>query len=766
VQATLACIGICSLLVLARSSEAGQAKELPSVPATITVPGLPVPIFGPPPPQPPETSARDAAGRLTIRAVRLTAPLQIDGRLDEPIYAETPPVSDFIQLDPNEGAPASQRTEFWVFFDDSNVYVVFRVYESNLKGMVVKEMRRDHVQLSQNEFVNFYFDTFYDRRNSQGFLITPAGGRMDGQLENETQFNGDWNPVWNLKTGRFDGGWTAEAAVPFKSLRYRPGRSQVWGLNVSRYNRWKNEVDVPVPMPRSRFTSVAFQTSQAPTLVGIEAPPLARNLELKPYVISSLSSDLLANPTISNDVTGDFGGDVKYGVTRGLTADFTYNTDFAQVEVDEQQVNLTRFSLFFPEKREFFLENQGIFSFGGISPTTAVTEAPILFYSRQIGLNGTSVVPIRAGGRVTGRAGPFSVGVLDIETKDVPSLLTPASNFSVVRIKRGVLRRSSVGALFTGRSVTRAGIGSNQTYGVDGTFAFYQNLAINTYWARTETTGRRGDDTSYRGQLNYTGDRYGVQAEQLGIGANFNPEVGFVRRTDIQKSFGLFRFSPRPHAARRVRRYFYQGSLSYIQDGGGRRQLRDIETEAAIEYQNSDRLAFDYSEIFENIPVPFAIAPAVTVPIGGYEYRNAKLSFLFGQHRRLSGTAALERGTLYGGEKTAASVSSGRINVTAQLSVEPTISLNHVSLPGGTFNTNLVGTRITYGATPLMFVSALVQYNSSTHSIGSNVRLRWEYQPGSELFVVYNDQRDTLQSGFPTLANRAFVVKVNRLIRF
>ena len=318
--------------------------------------GLPFAIAGPPPPTPPATIARDTQGRITIRAVPVATAPRVDGQLDESWYGSTPPLSDFIQNEPTAGAPATERTEVWVAYDSANVYVTVRAWESQSDRMVVNEMRRDSQNIWQNASVSFMFDTYYDRRNSVMFSVNPLGGRMDSQVTDERVFNSDWNPVWDLAVGTFDGGWTAEAAIPFKSLRYRPGRAQVWGFNVRRTNRWKNEISYLAPI--SVGSSIG-RASQAATLVGIEGPSGSRNVEIKPYVISDLASDATATPRISNDAGGDVGLDVKYGLTQNLTADLTYNTDFAQVEADQQQVNLTRFSLFFPEKREFFLENQG-----------------------------------------------------------------------------------------------------------------------------------------------------------------------------------------------------------------------------------------------------------------------------------------------------------------------------------------------------------------------------------------------------------------------
>ncbi|HEY5617924.1 MAG TPA: DUF5916 domain-containing protein [Vicinamibacterales bacterium] len=760
-------------LLLASTGWAGQGAAPQALPPAAIAPAaseeLPFSFDGPMPPVAPATISRDESGRATIRAVRLTAPLRLDGALDEAVYASVPPISDFIQVEPQEGAPATEKTEVWVTFDGNYVYVSFRCYESEPARVVANEMRRDGGNLWQgNDIVGFLFDTFYDRRNLYQFSVNPIGGRSDGQVTGERQWNGDWNPVWDVKVGRFEGGWTVEAALPFKSLRYRPGRAQIWGFNAMRVNRWKNELSFITRIPNALGMRGLNQASLAATVVGLEAPPGSRSLEIKPYAISALTTDHSATPRISNDVSGDIGFDVKYGLTRNLTADLTYNTDFAQVEADEQQVNLTRFSLFFPEKREFFLENQGTFSFGGASTGNAAgsSNTPILFHSRQIGLNEGRPVPIEAGGRLTGRLGRYSLGVVSMRTDEEVESGARPTTFSVVRLRRDVLRRSSVGLLFTGRSVGLSTSGANTAYGVDGNFAFFDNLAFNTYWARTRTEGLSGDDSSYRAQMDYAGDRYGIQAERLVIGDNFNPEIGFLRRDDMKRSFALFRFSPRPRAFRSIRKFSWSGSMDYITNGTGHLETRDLNGEFGIEFQTSDRFAILYNDTYEFLPRPFRIGPGVTLPIGGYSFSSVRAAMNFGQHRRFAGNISGERGTFYGGEKTAISVSRGRVNLTSQFSLEPTYSVNWVDVQQGSFTTHLVGSRVTYTMTPLMFVSALLQYNSAIHAVAANVRLRWEYQPGSELFVVYNEERDTWGRRFPDLANRALIVKINRLFRF
>jgi hypothetical protein len=722
---------------------------------------------GPPAPVAPAVVARDADGRTTVRAVRLTAPLRIDGALDEPIYGSVPSMSDFVQSEPQTGIPATEKTEVWISFDDDNLYLTFKCWDSQPERRVATEMRRDANGLySGNDVVNFFLDPFFDHRNGLSFTVNAIGGRSDGQVS-DRQYLSDWNPIWDHATGRFDGGWTAEVMVPFRSLRYRSGVAQIWGVNVLRTVRWRNELSTLAPIPPGRGMEGVRQRPLA-TLVGIEAPPASTNLEIKPYALATVTTDRGVLPNLSNDVGRDLGLDVKYGVTEGLTADFTYNTDFAQVEADEQQVNLTRFSLFFPEKREFFLENQGIFFFGGVSSGGfgGGGDTPMLFYSRRIGLDGGRPVPVDGGGRLTGRAGRYTVGLVNIQTDAVPANGVRATNFSVVRVKRDILRRSSIGALFTNRSVGEAGAGANSAVGMDATFTFYNNLAINSYWARTRTDGVRGDDTSYRAHLDYGGDRYGVQFDRLRVGDNFNPEVGFVRRDNIRRTLGELRFSPRPRTVRTVRRFWWMGVVDYFEDGTGRVDSRDRSGEFALEFQNADRFSLVYTNSYEFIPRPFRIASDVTLPVGGYDWNTVRVGYTLGQQRRMLTNFVVERGTFYNGRRTAVSATRSRISVTPQLSLEPTYTLNRVELVQGAFTSHLAGSRVTFTMSPRMFASALVQYNSASNAVGANVRLRWEYRPGSELFVVYNDERDTRAAGFPDLATRAFIVKVNRLFRF
>ena len=747
-------------------------------------------IDGPPPPLAPDVIRRDEARRATIRAVEQTEGIRLDGQLDERVYFTVPAITGFIQQAPDEGAPATEKTEAWILFDADNIYVGARIWDSAPPSQwVANEMRRDTRQLRQNDTFAIILDTFYDRRNAVAFYTNPLGAIADFQITNEGNPNSDWNPVWDVRTGRFEGGWTVEMEIPFKSLRYRPGPSQIWGVQLRRNVRRKNEWNYITPLPISAGSGPGgiFRVSGAATLVGLDAPSGSKNLEVKPYGIGGVSTNLAADPPTRNAGDGNGGLDVKYGVTQNLTADFTLNTDFAQVEVDEQQVNLTRFNLFFPEKREFFLEGRGIFDFarggffGGFGGALRSSgggffgggNAPTIFYSRQIGLQNRSVVPIVGGGRLTGKIGAFDVGALNIQTDEDALARAEMTNFTVVRVKRDILRRSSLGAIFTNRSVALAGDGSSQAYGADATFSFYENVSLLGYMARTQVPdpARQGDDLSYQGRFDYGGDRYGLQAEHLLVEKNFIPEVGFLRRDNFRRSYARARFSPRPRSLANIRQFRFEGSYDYIETADlGTVETRQSQLGFSTELENSDRFGVSVAENYEFLHSPFTPGPDdVSFPVGGYSFFDVEASWSPGTQRRLNGTFSVLAGDYFDGSIRTVGFRRGRMEVTERLSLEPSFSVNWIDSPYGSFRTDLVVSRVNWTFTPRMFFSGLIQYNSSSKTVSNNLRLRWEYAPGSELFVVYTEDRETdplRPDRFSELRNRGFVVKMNRLFRF
>ena len=748
--------GVFLFFILCLSAGSAAAQEL---------------VDGPAAPIAPATVNRDDLGRATIRAVRLTTAITLDGALDEDVYETVPAASGFIQQVPREGEPATEQTELWVLFDDKNLYISVRCLDSQPERMIATELRRDNSGLIANESISLVLDTFYDRRNGFTFQTGPLGtireqAIVDGQL------NESWNTVWDVRSARSDRGWTSEMVIPFKSLRYAGSGPQVWGINLRRIVKWKNEISFLTAVPAAYGQGGVNRLNVAATLVGLETPLESKNLEFKPYATSSLVTDRTAPVPVSNDLTKSVGLDFKYGLTRGLVFDATINTDFAQVEEDLQQVNLTRFSLFFPEKREFFMEGQGIFAFGG-APLVSfggggiAREVPILFFSRRIGLSQGQSVPVVAGGRLTGRAGAYSIGALNIQTEEKPSAGAPATNFSIVRIKRNILRRSNIGVIATRRDPGTVG-DSNIAAGLDASFDFYDNVGFSGYYARTsQGTDAADSSASYRVLGEYGGDQYGLEAEHLAIGAGFNPEVGFVRRTDFRRSHAKARFSPRPRNSRLVRKLSWEAGFDYVED-----EARTVvQNRGAIgafdmEFNSGDSLSVDYEREYEFVPRDFLIATDVVVPFGGYQYSNLRIGYNVGQQRKVSGQLAASVGSFYGGGDKKEASYNGYVGFGSHFVIEPAASLAWVDLPYGQFTARVLSARTIVTPTPRMMLSGLMQYNAATNSLSSSARLRWEYRPGSELFVVYSDGRDTLVGGIPTVLNRSLAVKITRLLRY
>jgi hypothetical protein len=717
---------------------------------------------------------RDATGRVSIQASRYDGEINIDGNLDEAVYRELTPISDFIQQIPQEGAPPSERTEAWVYFDDDNLYVAARNYESVPESdWVANEMRRDTSQLRTNDSFSVMLDTFLDRRNGAAFLVTPIGGFSDFAITNEGDggrgVNFDWNVVWDSRVGRFDGGWTVEMQIPFRSLRYEREDVQTWGIQFRRIIRRLNEAsyltEIPISAAGNSVIRGMWRISEAGNLENIEVPPNNFNLEIKPYGLGNVTTNRVSTPPISSETETEAGVDVKFGITNNLTADFTYNTDFAQVEVDERQVNLTRFNLFFPEKREFFLEGRGNFNFTQPSGL----DIPTMFFSRRIGLEQGQIVPIEVGSRLTGKIGNFDIGALTISTDGDDFSNIESTGFSVLRVKRDIFTRSSIGMIFTDRSESLVGDGSNQLYGLDGSFNFLDDFSIDAFIAKTDSPGLNGKDNSYMGNFSYDNDRYGFTSGYLVVEDNFNPEIGFKRRDNFKQYSGSARFSPRPASIDWIRRFSFEvDTQSYWSADEDELETRQHELSFTTQLENSDQISLSVNDEFEMINRSFRIADGVTLQPGKYDFTSYRASYSLGAQRRVSGRVSVRVGDFWSGENTSIGFSGGRIEISPQLSLEPSYTINKVDLPEGDFTTELARFRVTYTISPRMYVGGLVQYDSNANSFSTNFRFRWEWAPSSELFIVYSDDRDTDPFDHPSgleLRNRGFAIKINRLFQ-
>jgi hypothetical protein len=694
---------------------------------------------------------------LTVRAFPAGTPFTLDGRLDEPVYGRVAPIDGFVQQEPRAGAPVTEKTDVWILFDRDNVYISARMWDSQPERIVGNDMRRDGT-IATNDSFSVILDTFRDRRTAFLFITNPLGGLQDGHVTSEWDYNQNFDPIWYVKAARFEQGWSVEIAIPFKTLRYKSSGEQVWGVNFRRRVAWKGEISHLTNVPASFGGFAIMRLAQAATLVGVMAPEAGPNLMLKPYGIANLTTDRLANPPRENDGGGDAGFDVKYGLTKGLTADVTYNTDFAQVEDDQQQINLTRFGLFFPEKREFFLEGQGIFKFGA-----GGGDVPTMFFSRQIGLARGFAVPIRTGGRVTGKAGRFSIGLLDIQTGESVQAGARPTNYAVARVQRDILRRSSVGFIATSK---QGGGADNLVVGADTNIALGLT-AIDAHIARSRTPGAGTDSHSAYVKVDYNADRYGAKTEHLTVGADFNPALGFMRRGAFRKHGGFARFSPRPRGGLGpIRKFYFEGSAERFTGRDGRLQSSAVSSRTATDFFNNDTVSVTVAREHETLVVPFRLAPALVVPPGGYTFNSVTAAYTRSNASWFSGTTAMTSGAFYDGTRHEVRY-SGRLGLSHRFGIEPGITLNWISLPWGALRTTLWSARPVFSFSPRATLAALVQYNSSASAFSANVRFRWEYDPGSDLFVVFNEGRTTESApAQPSLQNRAFVVKLTRLIRF
>ncbi len=712
--------------------------------------------------------SREADGSVTLRAFRLAEPLAVDGVLDDPVYDEAPSAEGFTQMEPNEGEPSSEATRVWVFYDADSLYVAAELEDHYPERRMANEMRRDQRNIDWGDSFSVILDTFHDGRNGFLFHTNALGALYDAQVTDERNTNSDWNTVWRVKASSLEDRWTVEMRIPFRSLRYPAGGAQTWGINFRRRLKHRNEQSFLTPTPQAYGRNGLIRLSNAATLVGLEAPPSSRRMEFKPYAIGSQSHAPLNE--VDNEWSGDFGADFKFGITDGLTADLTWNTDFAQVEDDETQVNLSRFSLFFPEKREFFLEGQGVFDFGGRQTRAfggqGPSDAPIPFFSRTIGLSGGRSVPIAGGARVHGRVGAYQLGLMNIQTGEASGVDASATNYSAVRVKRDVFARSSVGLIATHRNVNAAETGTNSLVGMDGVFNPTEHVNVNAFYMATRDTERELSHraASYMGQFRYDTDLIDVTAERMYLGEDFNPEMGFARRRDFTKTGGSFQLAPRPRGIDRIRQFEFKVEANNYDRLDGELETREYKFDARAIFESSDRIFLDHTITEERLQEGFDLSEDVAVLAGNYRFARTGVRFRMGSHRRVSGFLRYEWGDFFGGTRREVSY-MGRAAAGNRLILEPNVSLNWITVPAGDVRATVTYLRTTFTVSPRSFVGALVQYNSAAELFSANVRFRWEYSPGSDLFVVFSSSRDG-DDALSGLTDRTLVVKFTRLFRF
>ena len=721
--------------------------------------------------EPPPTVIDYAAARRDrkLPATQATGPIVLDGKLDEPSWAGAPLANGFVQNDPREGAPATYDTEVRLLYDDRALYIGVFAKDPEPGEIIVNELRKDFNTSSADGF-QVVIDTFHDERNGYQFAINPMGAKWDAQMSNEGRDNNaNWDGIWDVGTRIGTDGWYAEIEIPFKTLKFGPEAMQTWGINFQRRLRRRNENSYWSPLRRIHQLS---RVSMAGTVDGLEGLKPGANIRVKPYALANFNK--LAKLDVDQDY--DAGFDVKYGVTSGLTWDFTVNTDFSQVEADEQQVNLTRFSLFFPEKRDFFLENSGVFQFGAGNTGGGgganggrqnVSQDMIFFFSRQIGLSAAGdAIPLLAGTRLTGRVGGWSVGALNIQQRE--QNLSPSTNFTALRLRKDILANSDVGVMLLNKEPT--GSNYNRAFGADANFRFFRDLTLNFASARsatpTDKVPGKGDDWYSKTSFGYRGNFWETRGAYQTIGSRFNDEMGFVPRTGVDNAEFYLGTHIRPKRLQGwLRETFPHVQIeNFVKRNGGGLESRYMDWHWPITLQNSTFVEVGTNPNVEVIDERFVVNARrrIYVEPGRYEFKEHFLLANTNSAAPFSMNLRYGIGDFYEGYKRSYTI-GGTYRLNQHLNLSLSDSINDIDLDSGSFVTNLVTARVNYYFSTKVFVNALVQYNTDTNQWSSNMRLDIIHRPLSDIYLVYNERHDS-RSG--ALISRAVIAKMTYLLAF
>ncbi|MCZ6486464.1 MAG: DUF5916 domain-containing protein [Acidobacteria bacterium] len=694
----------------------------------------------------------------SVTAVQVKTGPRIDGLLDDEVWRSAALIDQFTQQEPDEGSPATEVTEVLILYDARNLYIGVRAFDSKSDDIVASEMRHDSARILEEDNFQIIIDTFNDYRSGYMFVTNPLGARLEQQVSEEgegfargnaSSINRDWDGVWEAASRRSEQGWTAEIVIPTTTIRFQQGEMQTWGINFMRNIRRKNEQVFWAPIPKGYSLT---RVSLAGTLTGLRSLNQGVDLKIKPFLLGGVRTERLG-PNTDTSVLSEVGLDMKYGLTSALNLDITVNTDFAQVEVDQQQVNLTRFSLFFPEKRDFFLENAGQFNLG-----TRRREAE-LFFSRRIGLSETGQpIPILGGVRLTGKVNRHNIAVLDIQTQD--AFGRNGENFLVGRYSRDIFSRSKIGGLFINKQEVDGG-DFNRTMALDTTLALSANLTVNGFLAKTSTPGISDGDLAFHGRAAFRNPSWNLYAQYLDIQDDFNAEVGFVPRRGIRTTRAHVEYNPRPESFH-IRVMEPMINVTLTTDQNNQLVTRRIHHMVGIRLQNGSFINFIYNRRFERLDQPFEISPGVIIPFGSYNFGEWFFTFNSDPSRRLYERFTYSPQTFFDGFRRNINATVG-FRATHQLSTEVSLRRSDVDLPGGDFVVNLSSLQVDYSFSPRMTLRSLFQYDSSTRELSSSIRYHFIYRPGSDLYLVYNDLR-TDMPGADLVRDRQLVVKLNYLL--
>jgi len=663
--------------------------------------------------------------RATAR--RATGAIRLDGRLIESDWESTSPIGPLVQREPVEGRPPTESTDVRVLFDDDFIYVGIVCHETHPGGIIATQLMRD-ANLDVDDSVTIVFDPFFDHRNGFFFQVNPSGARSDGQISNNAQsLSRDWDGIWDAAVVRSAEGWTVEIAIPFKTLRFRPDQT-VWGFNVERQIKHLFETD---RWAAARVTSWIGNLADAGELAGLEGARQGHGLDVRPYVSGG-------EDTGDRQFTG--GLDVFKNLTPNLNASLTVNTDFAETEADIRQVNLTRFPLFFPEKRAFFLEGAGVFDVAGLAGGTDL----IPFFTRRIGLNGTDQdvqvqVPIGVGAKVVGRQSGYNVGLLDVETRDLPDGSVPRQNLFAARVSRNFFEQSWVGAIVT--SGNPEGTGANNLLGVDARLATSKfrgdkNVALDLFAERTDDRVL-GKDYAAGFGVSYPNDRWDLYLNWKQIGDSFQPGLGFVPRVGIRTTNARVAFQPRP-GRWGIRQWFFELEPEYITNLGNRLEnWRVFVAPFNVRTESGEHLEWNVIPEFEHLDAPFEIYPGVILPVRSYQWHRYRTEANTATKRRWVIDFAYWWGGFYDGTRNQATLGL-TLKPNSHLALALAIDRNDITLLEGRFYTQVLTARADYNFTPNVSWQNLQQYDNESRLLSFQSRFRWILRPGNDLFIVVN----------------------------
>ncbi|HKE06588.1 MAG TPA: DUF5916 domain-containing protein [Candidatus Acidoferrum sp.] len=666
-------------------------------------------------------------------ATRVDTVPKLDGTLDDPLWQSSKLISDFRQREPYEGEPATEKTEVRILYTRHAVYFGIHCYDSKPSGIVATELRRD-VNQDLDDHFEIMIDANFDRRGGYVFQINPLGTQVDGLIVEEqgapniegSDFDPGWDGVWTSEARITPDGWTATVEIPFKTLNFTKSQNVIWGLNFKRFIRRKNEQDLWRAYER-RFGLT--KVSHAGMLTGMHDIGSGRLFIVKPYGLAQYDKQTGQDPRFP--LTG--GLDVKYGLTSNLVLNLTGNTDFADTDVDLEPFNLTPFKVFIPEKRPFFLENAGVFSFD-------IGDQDQLFFSRNIGIDPTTgqQVPINGGAKLTGTIGRTEIGILEVDTRS--SGPNPYANYGIVRVKQSLWAGSYVGVMGIDKRSGNVADPFNQTGGVDTRLVFLKDWFVDAHIAGTRSPGDPSGASDVGATLNYRSNWLDGIVERRKIGPNFNPEVGFIERTDSNETYGDLTFKMRPEI-RGVRELQFEGFLLHAPDTEGRVSTQEWQNTFRAEFNNGAYTDDDIVDVFtQRITAPFHIYKNVFIPVGVYNFTRHQLTYGSGQDRRFTYNFFERFGSYYNGTLNELRIRANyRPTTKLSVSFSETWDRFRLPLPNGNFSVVLASLQGNYSFNRFLTFTSLLQMDTSnTQAVSANLRLRYNYRPDSDLYVIYN----------------------------